>query len=126
MGPEEEVDPVVGLERTQVEIVVELADRVDPDHVSERFDDAQVRVRSVDDPAGVAELHTRECEGGRGLTDPCRPVEEVRVRVPVPESGRQQALCLVLLRHVGKRILGRLAHHRRIVRDGGPSITCAP
>ena len=107
MGREQEVDPIVGLERAQVEIVVQLADHVDPDHVAERLDDAQVRVGSLDDPAGVAELRSGERERGRGLADPRRPVEEERVRVPVRESGGQQPLCLVLLRHLGKRISGR-------------------
>ena len=117
VGREQEVDPIVGLERAQVEIVVQLADGVDPDHVSERLDHAQIGVGSVDDPAGVAELHACECERGRGLADPRRPVEEIRVSVPIPESGCQQALGLGLLRHRGKRIIGGPAHHRPIVGD---------
>ena len=41
---EEQVDAAVGLERTEVKIVVELADRVDPDHLAERLDHAKIRV----------------------------------------------------------------------------------
>ena len=68
--PEQEVDAAVGLERPQVEVVVELADGVDPDHVAERLDDAQVGVRPLHDAPRVAELRARERERGASS---CRP-----------------------------------------------------
>ena len=98
VGGEQEVDAAVGLERPQVQVVVQLADDVDADHVAERLDDPQVRVRAVDDPAGVAEPGAREREGGLGLPDACRAVEEEGVRVTAGERGGQQPLGLGLLR----------------------------
>ena len=89
MGPEQEVDAALGLERPQVEVVVELADDVDADHVAERLDDPQIGMRAIDDPAGVAELRTRERERRLGLPDAGGAVEEKRVRVPILERGGQ-------------------------------------
>ena len=100
---EQEVDAAVGLERTQVEVVMELADDVDPDHVAERLDDPQVGMRALGDPARVAEQRAGERERGRRLADARRPVEEERVRVAVGERGGQQPLRLVLLRNSLRR-----------------------
>ena len=91
MGREQEVDPAIRLERPQVQVVVQLADDVDPDHVAERLDDPQIRVRAVDDAPGVAEPGARERERGLGLPDPCRPVEEERVGVTARRVPRSAA-----------------------------------
>ena len=104
MGREEEVDAALGLERPQVQVVVELADDVDPDHVAERLDDPQVGVGALDDPARVAELRSGERERSRRLADARRAVEEKGVRVAVAERRREQPLRLVLLGDVREGI----------------------
>ena len=91
MRGEQEVDAAVRLERPQVQVVVKLADDVDADHVAERLDDPQVGVRALDDPPGVAEPRAREREGGLGLPDARRPVEEEGVRVTAAERGGRAA-----------------------------------
>ena len=131
--PEQEVHPAVGLERAQVEVVVELADDVDPDHVPERLDDPQVGVGALDDPARVAELRAREREGGRRLADARRAVEEEGVRVAVAERRGQQPLRLVLLRNrceaapwISSAICsaGRRAVDRSRYRSGSRAASC--
>ena len=94
---EQEVHAALRLERPQVQVVVKLADDVDPDHVAERLDNPQVGVRAVDDAAGVAEPRPCECEGGVRLPHSCRPVEEegvLRRRRPgAAVSNRLASFC---------------------------------
>ena len=59
------------------------------------------------DPARVAELRAGEREGSRRLADPCRAVEEERVRVAVGERRRQQPLRLELLGNVCERVVAQ-------------------
>ena len=107
MRAEEEVHAAVGLEGTEVQVVMESVDRRDPDHVPEWLDHLEIRVRPFLDPARVAELHAGEREGSRRLADPCRAVEEERVRAVVGERRRQQALRLELLGNVCERIVAQ-------------------
>ena len=107
MRPEEEVHAAVGLEGAEMQVMVECVDRRDPDHVPERLDHLEIRVRPFLDPARVAELHAGEREGSRRLADPCRAVEEKRVRAVVSERRREQALRLVLLGNVCERVVAQ-------------------
>ena len=59
MGVEDEVDAPVGLEGPHVE-VVERPDLLDPDHLPQRLDHAQIGVRSRVDPARIAEQRAGE------------------------------------------------------------------
>jgi len=98
MRSEDEIDAAVGLEGTHVQVVPELADRVDPDLVAERLEHVEVRVRSALDPAWVAEQRAREADRGAALPHSGRAVEEVRVRWALREGGIEQAPGLGLLR----------------------------
>ena len=62
---EDEVDAAIALERPHVEVVVERADLVDPDHLAERLDHPEVGVRPRVDAARVAEQRARERLRGR-------------------------------------------------------------
>ena len=95
---EDEVDAAVGLEWPHVQVVAELADRVDPDLVAEGLEQVEVRVRTALDAARVAEQRPREADRGAALADSRRPVEEVRVRRALGEGGVEQAASLGLLR----------------------------
>ena len=98
MRPEDEVDAAVGLEGPHVQVVPELADRVDPDLVAERLEHVEIGVRAALDAAGVAEQRAREADRGAALPHSRRAVEEVRVRRPLGEGGVEQAPGLGLLR----------------------------
>ena len=124
MSGEQEVHPAVRLERPQVQVVVQLADDVDADHVAERLDDPQIRVRAVDDAPRVAEPGARERERRLGLPHAGRAVEEEGVRVPAGERGGQQPLGLGLLRKCRRRapidLLGEQLGARGSVDDHEP------
>jgi hypothetical protein len=81
-----------------VQVAPELADRVDPDLVTERLEHIEVGMRAALDTAGVAEHLARQLVRGAALPDPGRPVEEVGVRNSFGERGAQEALGLLLLR----------------------------
>ena len=95
---EDEVDAAVGLEGPHVQVVPELADRVDPDLVAERLEHVEIRMRAALDPARVAEQRAREADGGAALPHSRRAVEEVRVRRALGEGGVEQPSGLGLLR----------------------------
>ena len=52
-----------------MEVVMELADRLDPDHVTEWLDDPQIGVRALDNAPGVAEQRSCKRERSRRLPD---------------------------------------------------------
>ena len=96
--PEDEIDAPVCLERPHVQVVVQLADRVDPDLVAEGLEHVQIRMRAALDTTGIAEQRSREPERGAALPHARRPVEEVRVCRPLGQRSVEQAARLGLLR----------------------------
>ena len=121
MGVEEEVDAPVALERPHVEVVMESADLVDPDHLAERLDHPEVGMRPGVDPSRVAQQRAGQGQGGRVLPDPGRAVEEVRVRRMLGEGGLEQPLGLGLLGDVSEGGHGHPWRPRRPA--GAPSTT---
>ena len=93
LGREDQVDAPIGLERPHVEVAAQLADRVDPDHLSECVELVEVGMHGP----GRAEQLEREGAGELPLADARRSVEEVGVNRPLDDGGIQQALRLVLL-----------------------------
>ena len=102
MGVEHEVDAAVALERAHVQVVVQRADLVDPDHLAERLDHLEIRMRPRVDPARVAEQLAGKRVCGDALPHARRPVEEVGVRRAVRECRLEQALRLALLGNVSE------------------------
>ncbi len=81
-----------------MQVVAQLADRVDPDLVSEGLEHVEVGVRAALDAPWVAEEGAGEPECGRTLAHARRPVEEVCVGGPFGERRVQQPPRLGLLR----------------------------
>ena len=102
MGVEDEVDAAVALERAHVEVVVERADLVDPDHLAERLDHLEVGMRPRVDAARITEQLAGERVRRGSLPDARRPVEEVGVSRTVRECRLEQALRLPLLGDVSE------------------------
>src|SRR5206468_1659506 len=88
------------------EVAAQLADRVDADHLAERFELVEVW---VDLARGVEEL-TRERAREVALADALRTVEEVGVGGAFGQRGGEEALRLCLL---AKALEGGHGHGRR-------------
>ena len=84
------VDAPLGLVRAHVQVAVERAHLVDPDHLAERLEQEEVGMRAGLHATLVAEQGRRERARGRPLADPRRPVEEIGVRRSFRHGGRQQ------------------------------------
>ena len=85
------VDAALGLERAHVQVAVERAHLVDPDHLAERLEREEVGVHPRVDAPLVPEQLRRERARGGALADSGRPVEEVGVRRPLRHRRREQA-----------------------------------
>ena len=94
-----------------MQVAPQLADVVDPDLVAERLEHVQVGVRTPGDAVVVAEQLGREEEREVALADAGRAVQEIGVRRPLAQRGRQEALRLVLLRD-GLEVVHALAPSR--------------
>ena len=99
VGAEDEVDAPLALERPHVQVAAQLADVVDPDLLAERLEEVEVGMAAALDARVVAEQLGREAPRELPLADPGRAVEEIGVRRPLLQRGRQQPLRLVLLRN---------------------------
>ena len=131
---EDHVDPPIGLERPHVQVVAERANVVDADHLAERLEQVQVRMRAGLDTARVSQQRRRERERRRPLADARGAMQEVRVRDAVLERGAQESLRLRLLRY-GREVLHtpprrgrrRVASHRgrRSAPGTGQRVRCS-
>ena len=95
---EDQVHAARRLERAHVQVAPQRADLVDQHLVADRLEHVQVRVRAALDAARVADQLAGEDGRRAALADPGRAVEEVGVRRPFRERGREKALRLRLLR----------------------------
>jgi hypothetical protein len=66
-----------------VQVVTQRTDVVDTDHLAQRLEDVEVRVRARPNASLVAEERGRERECGGPLPHAGRPVQQVRVRSSV-------------------------------------------
>ena len=99
VGAEDEVDAPLSLERPHVEIAAQLPDVVDPDLLAERLEEIEIGMAAALDARVVAEQLRREAPRELALADAGRTVEEIGVRRPFLQRGREQPLGLVLLRN---------------------------
>ena len=103
VGVEDEIHAARRLVGTHVQVAAQRADVVDADLVSDRLEHVQIGMRAPLDACVLAEQLGREEHREGALADAGRPVQQVRVRRPLGERSRQQALRLVLLRDGGER-----------------------
>ena len=76
----DDVDAPLGLVGPHVQVAMERANLVDPDHLSKRLEQEEVGVRPGRHAAFVTEQRGREQACGSTLADPGRAVEEIGVR----------------------------------------------
>ena len=112
----DEVDAPVGFERAHVQVASHLSHGVDADLLAERLEHIEVGMRAASDSRVAAEQLGGKGERERPLAHSRRAVEEVRVRRPLGERRREQALRLVLLR---KAVEGRQGSRARSRPAGG-------